>query len=125
MIATLFALAAAAGAVSDTAGPAPAQAVNGGRDWVYTSDYPRAALAERRGGVVTVRLTVTRNGEVAQCAIAQSSGFRDLDDVSCMAMTMRGRYVPARNARGRPVESEVLRQIVWDPRTIAAAAPAG
>lgn len=100
------------------AGPTPAQSINGGRDWIYTTDYPAEALRERRGGVTTVRLRVNRRGEVEGCDVARSSGHRDLDDVSCMAMVMRGRYEPARNADGQRIASEVMRQIVWDPEAV-------
>lgn len=105
-------------ASADAAGPTPARSVNGGRDWIYTTDYPADALRERRGGITTVRLRVNRQGEVEACEIARSSGHRDLDDISCMAMAMRGRYEPARNADGQRIASEVLRQIVWDPNAV-------
>ncbi len=114
---SLAVLLASAGAAADAA--TPARSINGGRDWIYTTDYPADALRERRGGVVTVRLTVSRRGTVDECAIEQSSGHRDLDEISCMAMAMRGRYEPARDARGQRIASTVLRQIVWDPRTVA------
>ncbi len=116
MLSLAMMMASAAGADAD--GPAPARSVNGGRDWIYTTDYPADALRDRRGGVVTVRLRVTREGEVDGCDIVRSSGHRDLDDISCMAMAMRGRYEPARNADGQRVASEVLRQIVWDPNAV-------
>ena len=98
--------------------PRPARAVNGGRDWVYISDYPAAALNERRAGITTVSLRVSNRGEVEECAVSISSGSPDLDHVACMAVLSRGRYEPARNAQGRRIASEVLHQIVWDPRTI-------
>jgi periplasmic protein TonB len=106
----------AASAADGPTGAAPARSVDGGRNWIYTSDYPADALRNRRGGVTTVRLNVSREGEVDGCAIATSSGHADLDAVSCMAMVMRGRYEPARNWDGQRVASVVLRQIVWDPR---------
>ena len=117
MLTLILLMAASAADAPD--GPSPAQSVNGGRDWIYTTDYPADALRDGRGGVTTVRLNVSRDGEVDGCAIAVSSGHRDLDAISCQAMTMRGRYTPARNARGHPVNSVVMRQIVWDPRAAA------
>ena len=116
---SILIFASAAGAVAD--GPAAARSIDGGRNWIYTTDYPADALRERRGGVVTVQLEVSRRGTVDGCTIARSSGHRDLDEISCMAMAMRGRYEPARNADGQRIASTVMRQIVWDPRTVGAA----
>jgi periplasmic protein TonB len=96
-------------------GPAPARAINGGRDWVYTTDYPPEAVRAGRGGTTTVRLVVDRQGAVEQCEVATSSGHEDLDRISCLAMAMRGRYEPARNENGQRIASTVMRQIVWDP----------
>jgi protein TonB len=101
-------------AASASTGATPARSVNGGRDWVYVSDYPAAALREGRSGVVTVELQIGRDGSIEQCRIARSSGSADLDETSCTAMVLRGRYEPARNARGRRIVSHVQRQIVWD-----------
>lgn len=109
---------AAADTPASPAYPSPARAINGGRDWVYTSDYPRDALAQMRGGVATVRLTVDREGFVEHCQVVQSSGHADLDAISCQAMGMRGRFEPARNAAGRRIPATVVRQVVWDPRAI-------
>lgn len=115
----MLSLAMALASASADEGPRPARAINGGRDWVYTTDYPEDAVRAGRGGVTTVRLRVNNRGEVEECAIAQSSGHTDLDNIACMAMAMRGRYDPARNERGQRIASEVMRQIVWDPRTVS------
>lgn len=117
----MLSLAIALASASADEGPFPraARPLNGGQGWVVTTDYPPDALREGRGGVTTVRLNVSTRGVVDQCAIAQSSGHRDLDDRACLAVSMRGRYDPARNADGRRVGSVVLHQIVWDPRTVS------
>lgn len=111
----LLALALALAASGSVEGPTPAVAINGGRDWVYTTDYPRDALAERRGGSVVMRLRVDSRGMVEECSVVESSGHADLDSISCMAMAMRGRYEPARNADGQRIASDVMRAVRWDP----------
>lgn len=118
MLMLSLAMMLSASAADTDVGARPARAINGGRDWVYTTDYPQDAIRAGRGGVTTVRLRVNNRGEVEECAIAQSSGHSDLDNIACMAMAMRGRYDPARNERGQRIASEVMRQIVWDPRTV-------
>ncbi len=116
MLLTL-AIALSAAAAADT-GPSVARSVNGDR-WVLFSDYPADALRERRGGVVTVRLLVSRRGTVDTCEVTQSSGHADLDRTACQLMGERGRYEAARDADGRRIASTVMRQVVWDPRVVA------
>jgi periplasmic protein TonB len=120
MLLAAFAMMLSAAAPDSAAGngPAAARAINGGRDWIYISDYPADAVRDGRGGITTVSLVVDRRGAVEECSVVQSSGHRDLDDISCMAMAMRGRYEPARNQRGQKIASTVMRQIVWDPAAI-------
>lgn len=102
------------------AGPAPATAINGDR-WISFSDYPQAALQQRRGGVATVRLLVSRRGTVDSCDVVQSSGHEDLDAASCRLMGERGHYEPARDSSGRRIASQVMRQVVWDPAVVRSA----
>lgn len=96
------------------ASAAVATPINGDR-WILFSDYPAAALRERRGGIATVRLLVSRRGTVDSCDVVQSSGHADLDATSCRLMGERGHYEPARDSGGRRIASQVMRQIVWDP----------
>ena len=99
-------------------GPGPARAIDGGREWIYVSDYPRDALRERRGGVVTVEMQVGRDGLVEDCRVTRSSGSADLDARTCEALSVRARYEPARNVQGRRIVSRVQHQVVWDPSVV-------
>jgi periplasmic protein TonB len=110
---TLLVMAALQASAATPALPAPPRAIDGGRRWILTSDWPRAALAERRTGVAVVRLEVDREGMVEECAIVVSSGHQDLDAVTCRAMGARGRFEPARDARGNRVRGEVLHRVNW------------
>jgi periplasmic protein TonB len=91
----------------------PPRAIDGGERWLLTSDWPRAALAERRSGIAVVRLAINRSGEVDECAIVVSSGHADLDARTCEAVAVRGRFEPARDARGNRVRGEVLHRVNW------------
>jgi periplasmic protein TonB len=110
---TLMTALALASAADAPAGPTPPRAIDGGDRWLLTSDWPRAALAERRTGIAVVRLAINRSGEVDECAIVVSSGHADLDARTCEAMAVRGRFEPARDARGNRVRGEVLHRVNW------------
>ena len=77
-------------------------------------DYPRSAVEARSQGITYVRFTVGRDGRIKDCAVTRSSGHRELDDVTCRLILRRFRYVPARDAEGRPVEEVVRGQQDWD-----------
>ena len=106
-----------AATAAEDSGPAAARSINGDR-WVLFSDYPVDALRARRGGVVTVRLLVSRRGTVDSCDIVESSGHADLDTLSCRLMGERGQYEAARDGTGRRIASQVMRQVVWDPAVV-------
>jgi periplasmic protein TonB len=113
----MLSLAMMLASAADNQGPSVARSINGDR-WVLFRDYPAAALNQRRGGVVTVRLLVSRRGTVDSCDVVQSSGHADLDTLSCRLMGERGQYEAARDSSGRRIASQVLRQVVWDPNAV-------
>jgi len=84
------------------------------------SDIPDAVLDTGFHGVVGVRYRVETDGHVTGCTIARSSGNALMDQATCRAIEKRFRYVPWRDAAGRPVRSTVLRDQQWDidPPTI-------
>ncbi len=84
------------------------------------SDIPDAILDVGFRGVVGVRYRVETDGHVTNCTVARSSGNALMDKATCRAIERRFRYVPWRDAAGRPVRSTVLRDQQWDidPPTI-------
>ncbi|MCU6452574.1 energy transducer TonB [Sphingomonas sp. A2-49] len=84
------------------------------------SDIPDPILDIGFRGVVGVRYRVETNGRVTGCTVARSSGNTLMDQATCRAIEKRFRYVPWRDAAGRPVRSTVLRDQQWDidPPTI-------
>ena len=91
-----------------------AQWISGG---LRDSDYPRAALAERLGGTVSVRFTVLTTGRIADCRVTRSSGSALLDGTTCRLLTERLRFRPATNSAGQPVTSSVGSDFTWGVRT--------
>ena len=84
------------------------------------SDIPDSILDTGFRGVVGVRYRVETDGHVTNCIVARSSGNVLMDQATCRAIEKRFRYVPWRDAAGRPVRSTVLRDQQWDidPPTI-------
>jgi protein TonB len=89
---------------------APARWISGS---IGDSDYPPASFERELGGTVFMRFTVRPNGRVTDCRVTRSSGQRDLDVTTCRLIERRFRYRPARDARGRPIASEVRGQHEW------------
>ena len=81
--------------------------------WVTTEDYPSSALREEREGVSAIAWDVTADGKVANCRVTQSSGYPDLDDAACKFVTRRGRYNPALDQNGNPIQSSDKRRVRW------------
>ncbi|KQN37474.1 hypothetical protein ASG37_10535 [Sphingomonas sp. Leaf407] len=98
-------------AVATRAGPAPGD--NPKRNWITPDDYPTAAFIARKQGRVLIGWTISPQGRVADCRILRSSGVADLDTAACDAVTKRGRYSPALDATGKPVESYSTRYVTW------------
>lgn len=68
--------------------------------WANTSDYPSAAIRERREGVTRFRLTIDTTGRASDCHITESSGHADLDATTCELVMRRARFDPAVDSNG-------------------------
>ena len=75
--------------------------------------YPQDALRRGLGGTVKVRASIAADGSVADVALAEGSGNRDLDRAALEAVR-RWRFKPA-TRNGQPVASEVSVPIVFSP----------
>ena len=82
---------------------------NPGR-WVKSSDYPAAAILEKREGVAAFRLTVDAAGYVSACEITGSSGHGDLDAATCEAVRREARFNPARTGTATRIYSN---RVTW------------
>lgn len=68
--------------------------------------YPSAAIREGRSGRVSYTATIGANGRVTACNVTQSSGHADLDEAACAGVIRYGRFNPALNDAGQPIETE-------------------
>ena len=71
--------------------------------WVTVNDYPADAFAARQQGSVRVSYNVNAQGLIENCHVEESSGWPSLDAATCSLVTLRGRYVPARDATGEAI----------------------
>ena len=79
----------------------------------HASDYPAAALRTATQGRVIVRITVTAEGQAADCAVVATSGNAQIDAISCQVARRNGRYRPALDAAGRPVTIATVFTVTW------------
>ena len=80
--------------------------------WITARDYPYARTAQEEG-VTRFQLIISSEGKIAQCQIVNSSGFKDLDGLTCTLMTERGQFRPALDQNGTPIWSIFRNQVVW------------
>ena len=76
-------------------------------------DYPASALASRDEGRTSFRLAIGPDGRVLGCVILGSSGSSALDSATCEIVRRRGRFTPARDGSGRPVEDQYFGELAW------------
>nr|WP_053000322.1 energy transducer TonB [Sphingomonas sp. Y57] len=81
--------------------------------WITPEDYPADALHERRVGTTVFRLRVGADGKPLHCAVIGSSGTAGLDEKACALVMERGRFTPARNEQGQPVEADWENKVHW------------
>jgi len=84
-------------------------------DWFTTDDYPGWARRDQIGGPMRMRVTIASNGRVAGCKVTQSVGDAWLDAYTCDILRRRGRFLPARDAQGRPTLGTYDYDHLWVP----------
>jgi TonB family protein len=102
----LILLAASAPAV----GPRP---TGSPQNWVTDDDYPAEALRAGQHGTVAFRLDLDAAGAVTGCTVTSSSGSALLDARTCELLRLRGRFVPARDRKGRAIASGWSARFTW------------
>lgn len=81
--------------------------------WITSNDYPLSALSEGREGIVSFRALVAPDGYVRECSITSSSGSPDLDDMTCIIIRQRGRFIPAMDSQGNRATGSYSGRIRW------------
>ena len=84
-------------------------------NWVPESQYPRAALREKREGRVGFTLAVGANGRPTGCTVTSSSGHADLDAAACDNLMKRAKFDPA-TEDGQAVAGSYSNVVTWQIR---------
>lgn len=87
------------------------------KDWAsYVSpyDYPAAAASLRLHGDTHALIDVDIDGKASNCRVVRSSGQKEFDKTTCMVVTKRARYEPARNAKGEPIKAPFYLVFRWE-----------
>lgn len=82
-------------------------------DWVRSEDYPGVALNNDLEGRLSFKVAVDPYGEVTDCTITRSSGFRAFDDRACAAISTRARFYPAFDENQQPVAGTYASSVRW------------
>ncbi|MET0308208.1 MAG: energy transducer TonB [Sphingomonas sp.] len=95
------------------------------REWIKNDDYPPSALRERAQGIVGFDLTVDAAGRVSHCVVTDSSKSAALDEQTCLLLTERARFRPAKDAHGESIPAIYRNRARWelpkiDPIPVAA-----
>jgi protein TonB len=80
---------------------------------IKNSDYPQSAWNAGVGGTVSVRYVVAPTGHATGCTVVRSSGNSSLDTTTCELIEQRFRFVPSKDAQGRPIPSLVSEDHDW------------
>ena len=79
--------------------------------WVTNTDYPDS-LRKMTGTVETV-LIVDAMGKTTGCSIIGSSGFTELDRLTCAIFLKRSRFKAARDDTGQPIPGLFRMRFSW------------
>lgn len=101
-------LAATAAQAQDKASEPPAKP-----SVITSQDYPRRAIDMHEEGTTKYHLTVGTDGRVKDCKVTTSSGYRDLDVLTCRLVQQRSRFQPQMGPNGVAVEYGIDSDNKW------------
>lgn len=78
------------------------------------SDYPTPALSRGVEGDTYALIDVGTDGRASNCRIIRTSGNDEIDRTTCMIVTKRARYQPAKDATGKPVPAPYFLGFRWE-----------
>ncbi|MBS0475728.1 MAG: energy transducer TonB [Proteobacteria bacterium] len=81
----------------------PARPIGNPGTWLTSNDYPSQALVEYKDGLVNFRLTVNETGKVSQCHILRAVNESLFAKTTCLLLTKRARFKPARDTAGNAI----------------------
>jgi TonB family protein len=85
--------------IAPAASPTPAQDL---RTLITPEDYPASAVQRKEQGAALPELLVDPSGRVVSCTIVASSGYSDLDSMTCSLLRKRARFAPVTGPDGNP-----------------------
>jgi TonB family protein len=92
----------------------PAKPVVSPANWFPSDSYPAEAKRNSQQGRVSIQLTIDKAGTPSACKVMTSSGAASLDAVTCKLAMANGKFVPARDAAGQPIETTyVIPGVRW------------
>jgi len=90
-----------------------AQPIGEPSTWIRADDYPTAMIAADVEGTASVKLVLSATGAPTDCTVGTSSGFVELDALTCSLLLQRGRFKPATGSDGRPTGAVYSIRITW------------
>lgn len=73
--------------------------------WFYTAiTYPAVPRLKHMSSILQARLKVDAKGKVVDCVVQSSPGSSEFGSKNCARMRKMGRFKPALDAQGRPVD---------------------
>ena len=84
-----------------------------GAAWASAADYPTTDLRLGHQGTTAYLLAVSASGGVTDCTVAKSSGWPDLDAVTCRLARQRARFSPALDDGGNAVAGSYSGSVTW------------
>ena len=84
-----------------------------GKFWISGADYPADALRANWQGHVVLRLNVDATGDVTDCAVVVSSGWKSVDKLTCGKAVGWAKFHPAIGADGKPTAAVRTSNVVF------------
>lgn len=72
-------------------------------NWLNSHDYPSRSVREGHYGISRYKLSVGADGRVNGCEITSSSGYIELDELTCHLIPRRARFTPANESNGQAI----------------------
>lgn len=77
-------------------------------------DYPASALSALAEGETHALIDVSPEGRASNCRVIRTSGNQEIDEATCMIVTKRARYDPARNYEGGAIAAPFYLTFRWE-----------
>lgn len=81
--------------------------------FVTDRDYPAEALSRNLSGTSVVAVAVEADGRISECAPVSGDRIPSLDEATCRVFLRRARMMPARDAQGNAIRSQLVTRITW------------